>query len=211
MFAVSKNNANIIQKRYDRNVEILHNGVDINIFKRDEKARFELRKKYNLENKKVLISVGRVVALKGYQLVIKALKDFDDVCYVLIGKGEYLDSLKKLATELKVEDKVLFLGEIKNNKLNKYLSMADVFVQPTIGNEAFGITIIEAMACENAIVTTNYKYLSDVVNEKNGVLVKPKSVENLKSGIESLLNNMERLREIQKYNKHCLHYPMQYL
>lgn len=196
MFAVSKNNANIIQKRYDRNVEILHNGVDINIFKRDEKARFGLRKKYNLENKKVLISVGRVVALKGYQLVIKALKDFDDVCYVLIGKGEYLDSLKKLATELKVEDKVLFLGEIKNNKLNKYLSMADVFVQPTIGNEAFGITIIEAMVCELSVVASKNGGIIDIIKDgQNGYLFEINNIEQMKEKIKLALENRINSRE----------------
>ena len=196
MFAVSKDNANIIKNRYGRNVEILHNGVDINIFKRDEKARFELRKEYNLEKKKVLISVGRIVALKGYQLVIKALKDFDDVCYVLIGKGEYLEVLKKLAKKLKVENKVLILGEIENNELNKYLSMADVFVQPTIGNEAFGITIIEAMACGVPVVASKNGGIVDIIKDRqNGFLFEINNIKEMQEKIKLALNKSINARK----------------
>jgi len=190
MFAVSKSNADIIKNRYNRKVEVLHNGVDIKIFKKDEEERKNLRKKFNLENKKVLISVGRIVALKGYQLVIKALKDMPDLYYVLIGKGEYLEKLKDLAKNEKVEDRVLFLGEVENNKLNKYLSMADVFLQPTIGNEAFGITIIEAMACELPVVASKNGGIVDIIKDnENGYLFEINNIEEMKEKIKMALKS----------------------
>ncbi len=190
IFAVSQSNTQLIKKRYNKKVWILHNGVDINIFKKDINARNDLRKKYNLEDKKVLISVGRIVPLKGYQLVIKALRDLSDLHYILIGRGEYLEKLKKLAKEYKVESRVLFLGEINNNSLNKYLSMADLFVQPTIGNEAFGITIIEAMACELNVVASRNGGIVDIIkNDSNGYLFEINDVKQMKEKIKLALKS----------------------
>jgi glycosyltransferase involved in cell wall biosynthesis len=196
MFAVSRNNANIIKNRYKRNVQILHNGVDIEVFKKDETARKHLREKYNLNNKKVLISVGRIVALKGYQLVIKSLKDLKDIYYVLIGNGEYLNDLKKLAKKENVEDKVLFLGEVKNKELNKFLSVGDVFVQPTIGNEAFGITIIEAMACGLPVVASKNGGILDIISDgKNGYLFEINNIDEMKEKIKHAFNSKINSKE----------------
>jgi len=184
MFAVSRDNANIIRTRYKRDVEILHNGVNVELFKKDETIRKELRKKYNLENEKVLISVGRIVGLKGYQLVIKAIKELD-VKYVLIGDGEYLNELKKLAKKEKVDNKVLFLGSVSNNELYKYLNMADVFIQPTIGHEAFGIAIIEAMACGLPVVASKNGGILDIISDgKNGYLFEVNNIDEMKEKIK---------------------------
>ena len=184
MFAVSRDNANIIRTRYKRDVEILHNGVNVELFKKDETIRKELRKKYNLENKKVLISVGRIVGWKGYQLVIKAIKELD-VKYVLIGDGEYLNELKKLAKQEKVDNKVLFLGSVSNNELYKYLNMADVFIQPSIGHEAFGITIIEAMACGLPVVASKNGGILDIISDgKNGYLFEVNNIDEMKEKIK---------------------------
>jgi len=184
MFAVSRDNANIIRTRYKRDVEILHNGVNVELFKKDETIRKELRKKYNLENEKVLISVGRIVGWKGYQLVIKAIKELD-VKYVLIGDGEYLNELKKLAKQEKVDNKVLFLGSVSNNELYKYLNMADVFIQPSIGHEAFGITIIEAMACGLPVVASKNGGILDIISDgKNGYLFEVNNIDEMKEKIK---------------------------
>ena len=95
-----------------------------------------------------------------------------------------------------------YFDEVFKRDKVELLQKSDIFVLPSYyKSEAFPISIIEAMACGNAIVTTDYKYLPEVVNEKNGVLVEIKSVESLAKGIESLLNNIEKLRKVQKFNK----------
>ena len=84
----------------------------------------------------------------------------------------------------------------------KLLQKSDIFVLPTYyKSEAFPISIIEAMASENAIVTTKYKYLPEVVSTKNGILVEPKSTDSLKKGIKILLEDKNKLRKIQKNNR----------
>ena len=197
MFAVSRDNANIIKNRYKRDVQILHNGVNIELFKRDEDIRKEYRKKYKLDNKKVLLSVGRIVGWKGYQLVIKTIKDLD-VKYVLIGDGEYLNELKKLAKQENVDDKVLFLGSVSNKELYKYLNMGDVFVQPSIGHEAFGITIVEAMACGLPVIASYNGGMKDIIIEgRNGFFFEINNIENLKEKIQNALNY--KFIDVRKY------------
>ncbi|GAB6074826.1 glycosyltransferase family 4 protein [Nautilia lithotrophica] len=197
MFAVSRDNANIIKNRYKRDVQILHNGVNTELFRKDESIRIEYRKKYKLDNNRVLLSVGRIVGWKGYQLVIKAIRDLD-VKYVLIGDGEYLNELKKLAKQEKVDDKVLFLGSVSNKELYKYLNMGDIFVQPSIGHEAFGITIVEAMACGLPVIASYNGGMKDIiVDGENGFFFEVNNIENLKEKIKNALNH--KFKDVRQY------------
>jgi len=199
MFAVSKNNKKIIENRYKRKVKILYNGVNIKLFRIDKTSRDKLRKKFHLENKKVLISIGRIVGWKGFQLVIKALKDLKDFYYVVIGEGEYLQTLKNLAKELNVENRVLFLGNIDNKVLYKYLNIGDIFVQPSIGHEAFGITIIEAMACGLPVIASKNGGIVDIIKDgENGYLFEINNIDELKQKILTINNNLNPRKYIEK-------------
>jgi glycosyltransferase involved in cell wall biosynthesis len=201
MFAVSNANKQIIENRYKRKVNLLYNGVDINLFKPDKKIRKEFRKKYNLENKKILISVGRIVALKGHKLVIEILPELEDFVYIIIGKGGNLENLKNLAKKLGVEKKVLFLGEINNKELYKYINMADLFIQPTIGNEAFGITLIEAMACNIPVIASKNGGMIEIVKEsENGFLFEINNKKELKEKILKAINIKFETRNYVKNN-----------
>ena len=205
MFAVSRDNAKIIQKRYNRDVKVLHNGVNTKLFRFDKEERDKFRKKYNLENKKVLISIGRIVGWKGYQLVIEALQEMKDLHYILIGNGEYIDTLKNLVKKYKLENRVLFLGSIENKSLYKYLSMSDVFIQPSIGHEAFGITIVEAMACGLPVVASRNGGIIDIVKDnENGYLFEIKNIKEMQEKIDLTFKNLEFLsKNCREYvNKH---------
>ncbi len=69
--------------------------------------------------------------------------------------------------KIKNNNHIVYLGKTFGEDKVILLQKSDIFVLPTYyKSEAFPISIIEAMACENAIVTTNYKYLPDVVSYK---------------------------------------------
>ena len=120
-----------------------------------EQAGKELRKKYNLENKKILLTIGRLVKRKGIDLVIRALpdvwKEVDDLVYVIIGDGEereYLEQLKNtvILNEAKqseesrglstrsfvrpgrTQDDLLFTGAISDKEKYAWLSACDCFI-----------------------------------------------------------------------------------
>jgi glycosyltransferase involved in cell wall biosynthesis len=82
------------------------------------------------------------------------------------------------------------LGEVENKELNKFLSMGDVFIQPTLGNEAFGITIIEAMACELPVVASKNGGILDIIKDgKNGYLFEINNIDEMKEKIKYAFNS----------------------
>ena len=159
-----------------------------------------------------LVYLSNIIKSKGiFELVeaFKALsKKYDDL-YLNIAGGfmadEYMsigEVKKKFFISIESHDKINYIGKIFGNNKVKLLQKSDIFVLPSYyKSEAFPISIIEAMVCENAIITTSYKYLPDIVSKENGILVAPSSVESLADGIQSLLKDRVRLRKIQRYNR----------
>ncbi len=195
--AVSQSNKEILEKRYNKFVRVIPNGVDIEEFKPDEKKALKIRKKFNLENKKVILSVGRVVGWKGYQNVIKALceEKLKDFVYVIVGDGEYLEELKRLVKFLNLQERVIFLGKKAHYELSGYYLLGDVFIQPSIGYEAFGIVLIEAMACGLPVVGSSSGGIKELIkNGENGYLIdNPLDIEEISKKIFLAFENRENL------------------
>ena len=112
-----------------------------------------LRREWNLEGRKVLLTVGRMSAserYKGHDRVIKALPDLIaagiDIMYVIAGEGDDRPRLEQLAHQVGVSDWVRFVGPLPLETLIEAYRMADLFVMPSTG-EGFGIAFLEAMAC----------------------------------------------------------------
>ena len=112
-----------------------------------------VQKKWGLEGKRVLLTVGRMDSrerYKGHDRVIEALPQLvtagHDVIYVVVGDGDDVGRLKIKALRLGVADRVCFMGEVGADILVQAYRMADLFVMPSTG-EGFGIAFIEAMAC----------------------------------------------------------------
>ncbi len=117
-----------------------------------------LRGSLGLEEKKVLLTVGRLdpsERYKGHDLVISAMPKLvamgHDAVYVVVGDGGDRPRLEALAGDLEVSDRVRFLGGIEPPLLMEAYRMADVFVMPSTG-EGFGIAFLEAMACGTSAI-----------------------------------------------------------
>jgi len=159
-----------------------------------------------------LVYLSNIMSSKGIFELIDAFeqlsKKYDNI-YLNIAGGyiadEYMSIEKvkeKFTSKIALNNRIKYIGKAFANEKVKLLQNSDIFVLPTYyKSEAFPISIIEAMACRNVIVTTNYKYLPEVVSEENGVLVEPRSVDSLVEGIESLISDIGKLAQIQKHNK----------
>lgn len=128
----------------EKNVRVLHNGVDIERFRsggsRPARSEFGIR-----EGDVVIGSVGRLVAVKNYPLLLKAVAALgrSDVSVVLVGGGPEEEGLRALAVSLGIRDRVHLLGH--RDDVTSLLGLMDIFVLPST-NEGMSNTLLEAMA-----------------------------------------------------------------
>lgn len=132
---------------FNKNYEVINNGIDISNYKYDNSIREYLRKKYNIEDNTIVIGhVGRFDTNKNQIFLINMFKKYldlnDNSLLILIGIGSLLENVKKEALKLGINDKILFLGEKED--ANKLYNMFDIFVLPSF-NEGNPLTLIEAL------------------------------------------------------------------
>jgi phosphatidylinositol alpha-1,6-mannosyltransferase len=173
--------------------------VDINSFRPDIDVNY-LTKQYKLKNKKVIMTVGRLVSRKGNDMVIRSLKKviekIPDIRYVIIGEGPEKRRLQSLAHELKLEDYIVFTGFVSDEDLPKYYNLCDLYVLPNRETddfdtiEGFGITFIEAGACGKPVIGgKSGGAFESVLNGVTGVLIDSQDTEMLASKIIEILSD----------------------
>jgi rhamnosyl/mannosyltransferase len=138
-----------------------------------------------------VLCVGRLVSYKGVEFLIRALENIKARLWI-IGVGPLEESLKALAEERGLADRIKFLGQVSEADLIAYYHACDVFVLPSITNaEMFGVVQLEAMACRKPVISTDLPTGVSWVNQhgKTGYVVPPENVEELAKAIRRLLDN----------------------
>ncbi len=140
--------------------------------------------------------MGRIdIYMKGLDTLLQAvglLKNEVKLKIAGIGKEKDINSLKRMISDLGMEDRVEFLGSLSENEKREYLSNSMFTVMPS-RFEGWGIAAIEAQACGKAVVGTDIPGLRDAIkNNETGILVKPEDPESLKHAIEELIQNKEK-------------------
>lgn len=189
-FPCSNYNAEKVFQHYKRSFTVLHNGVDTKLFS-PHGEKLDLHKILAIPNgAKVIVSVGRLIGLKGVHVVIEAVANLRDTHLVVVGEGVERARLEKQAIDLRVENRVHFFGEVPHKDLPSILRAASLFVQPSIGEEAFGISVAEAMSCGLPVVVSDGWGLREVVTDGvTGVLVKPGDVSAWVQAISNVLES----------------------
>lgn len=156
-------------------------------------------KEYELKNKKIILTVGRLVERKGHNQVIKALpnilKRVPNTVYLIAGDGPNKDKLEKLVFSLKLGQSVKFINQVSNNLLATLYQICDVFVMPSrhLPNgdvEGFGMVYLEANLFGKPVIGGKSGGISEaILNEKTGLLVNPNDTFELSQAIISILVN----------------------
>jgi phosphatidylinositol alpha-1,6-mannosyltransferase len=166
----------------------------------------KLRHKYNLENKIVLFSMGRLVKRKGVDMVLKslpeALKVAPNLVYVIGGGGvdeEYLKNLAQNTPLIKGAGGIIFLGKISDEEKWEWFNLCDIFIMPSRDMdgdfEGFGIVLMEANSVGKPVIAGDSGGISDAVeNGFNGLLVDPNDKNDIIYAITKLAKDKE-LRE----------------
>lgn len=152
------------------------------------------------QGKKIIFSLGRLVAYKGYQWLIEAARYLDDDYVVLIGgSGAMRDELLAVIETWGLEDKVKLLGRISDEDLPAYYGACTLFCLPSVQKtEAFGIVQIEAMSCGKPVVATRIPHSGVAwVNEHgvSGLNVEPKNAEALAEAIMTIVGDGQAYRK----------------
>ncbi|ORI04537.1 glycosyltransferase family 4 protein [Campylobacter concisus] len=196
IISVSDANADILRKRYDREIKVVYNGVDKEKFYPDASLKEKIREKFDVKSDEILIgSVGRVVGWKGFGMMVKNIDKIKNAKFMLVGDGENLQSLRELATKLNVSQKVIFIGAIRHDELNQYYNACDIYLQPSIGHEAFGITVIEALSANKPCVVSINGGMKEIIKDGvNGYKFKISDESDMIEKINLTLENIENLR-----------------
>jgi len=169
---------------------IIPMGVNIKNFKFRNKN--QARYKLNLpKNKKIILFVGGLIPRKGVEYLIRAVKiilkrDKNILCCI-VGGGNLEKHLKKLTSDLKLDEYVRFFGKKINEEVAEYMNACDLFVLPSL-NEGLPVVLCEALACGKPIVATRVAGTPELMNDDVGYLVKPKDVKDLAEKIILALN-----------------------
>jgi glycosyltransferase involved in cell wall biosynthesis len=141
----------------------------------------------------VVLAVGRLVGYKGFDVLIRAMETLE-ARLVLVGTGPEEARLRALAGR-----KVEFAGRVSDEDLIAYYHAADVFCLPSVTiAEAFGVVLLEAMACAKPLVTTALPTGVAAVNRDGvtGLVVPPGDVGSLREAVASLLASAARRSDL---------------
>lgn len=154
-------------------VDVIYNGIDTQHFRAPE-DRHAIREKLGLQSdRKYIAMVARFHPIKDHTMLIKSFaqvaKENANADLLLIGDGEERERAERLVEELNIRDRVQFWG-IRHD-VKQILQAVDIFALTSI-SEAASLTLLEAMACGRAVVTTNVGGNPEIVRDgTDGLLV----------------------------------------
>jgi glycosyltransferase involved in cell wall biosynthesis len=164
-----------------------------------ESCRAEIRHALGVSRDTVaIIQVSRMEAWKGHQLHLDALAKLKDdprwTCWMVGGaqrpaEQEYMRELQEKAIRLGIADRVRFLGQ--RSDVPNLLAAADIFSQPNLGAEPFGIVFIEALAAGLPVVTTAMGGPQEIIDDSCGIVAPPGNAELVASALHRLIDSAD--------------------
>jgi glycosyltransferase involved in cell wall biosynthesis len=177
-------------------VVFVPNGIDINKYYREGFTRADLEKALgeSLENKKVILTSGRLAKRKGVAWFCENVmpKLSENVIYVVAGSGPDKENIEATIKKSNLEKRVKMLGYVSDEVRDTLFNTADIFVQPNIkvpgDMEGFGISVIEAVSCKLPLIASRLEGLKDAIKDnQNGFLIEPYDSDGYAKKINELL------------------------
>jgi glycosyltransferase involved in cell wall biosynthesis len=146
--------------------------------------------------------VGRIKKYKSIDHLLYAipdvLKSFPDITVAIVGDGDDIPRLKKIASSLRIDKIVEFTGFVSTRKKVSILQSSEVVVNTSI-KEGWGLTVIESNACGAPVIAADSPGLRDSVKDGySGLLYPYGDIDSLVAAIEKLLGNKKMLKKMQK-------------
>lgn len=162
---------------------LLYNFVDPIFFPKN----FQ-KKNFNIKKINVCF-IGRLVVSKQPLLLLKIIKDFDNVSLHILGDGPLLYQLKKKS--LKIQNKIFFYKKMDNKKVSKFMKNKDILLFPTL-EEGNSKVILEAMSSGLIILTNNIDCNKELIKHRySGFLIKNNNIELYKKYFQYIIENQK--------------------
>ena len=191
--------------QHSNKIQTVHNGIDL--------AKFTPKKKLSVsreyigfsEEDFILVYNGRIINEKGISELIDAMLQIRDTRIKLIILGSsffenvkdedtFVQSLRRKAT--KIEKQIVFTGFIPYSQVPDYLQLADIAVLPSMWEEPFGLTIVEAMATGLPLITTRSGGIPEICEGVATIVDRNNIINNLVSAILNLYNHPDKRKQM---------------
>jgi phosphatidylinositol alpha-1,6-mannosyltransferase len=168
-----------------------------------------LKSELDLADKRVIVSVGRLVHRKGQDTLVESLpailEEFPDAHLLFVGVGPHLEYIHKRAIQLGVLGSVSFVGRVQYSELPRFICVGEIFAMPSRSRlaglevEGLGIVYLEASACELPIVGGLSGGAPDALIEgETGLAVDGTNPNAVADAVKELLRNPERAQAMGK-------------
>jgi glycosyltransferase involved in cell wall biosynthesis len=197
IISVSKFTKKNLEKFGKKNVDVVHNGVDLRYFSKIKAKKYK---------EPTICCINRLTPKKRVGDVIQALSiirtEIPNIKCKIIGKGDEINSLKNMVKNLRLEDNVDFLGFVeKNEDVIKTLKSSHLFCSASI-LEGFGMVLVEAMASNIPYVCSDIEPFKEVTEKgKGGLIFKAKNYSDLAIKLKLLLKNKKLYNQKIKEEK----------
>ena len=178
----------------DRKLDLIPNGIAVTRFL----SAAPLYRHLFPRNSLIFGVAGRQVAAKGIDILLRVVPRVTALSprarFLIAGDGPKLEEYRKLAHDLHIADKVIFLGRCES--MPEFYASLDCFLLPSLA-EGLPIALLEAMASARIVIASDVGSVQAVVrHQENGLLVHPGSLESLTSAILFVCSNFERLARL---------------
>jgi phosphatidylinositol alpha-1,6-mannosyltransferase len=189
-----------LSEKAQRSMVKIAPGIDVDHFIPTDASK--LRNSLGLSDKKVIVSVGRLVHRKGQDHLIESmpavLQRVPNAHLLLVGQGPYREHLQKLVKKFGLEESVTFIGRIQYADLPQYICVGDIFAMPSRSRlmglevEGLGIVYLEASACGLPVLAGSSGGAPDaVLQNETGLVVNGTDNKQIASAAVELLSNSD--------------------
>lgn len=178
---------NLVKKKIE--VTTVYTGINPQKFSPDEELRNQIRKLQGIEkDDTVFIFIGKIIKEKGIWDLLRAFEEIlynnGNVRLIVIGKGKGRE-LREYITRKNLSENVYYKGAVPHEEIPRWLNASDVFVLPS-SKEGVPNSMIEAMACKKAVIVSKVGGVPEILNNENGIMVRPGDISSLKKNMEKL-------------------------
>lgn len=171
---------------------VIYNGVDTELFNPKNQEE-DVRRRYNLPQKRLILSVARLMPQKGFGYLLQAFAKIaqkeKDVCLVILGKGPLEGQLRQEAVSLGIAKDVVFITQkISEADITELYAACEFFVLPSVW-EPFGMVVCEAMSSGKPVIGTSVGGIPEIITPDCGLLVEPRNIGDLQNKMQTLLDD----------------------